>query len=381
MTAVQDPILAETLRPVAVPKQPLTKPVKSRLAFLDWTRGLAASIMLVGHTFHSFTRKDLQTAGPYVLSQFLGGLAPAIFLFLTGVTFGFLLFNREKQGLSTGDRIKAGLRRAGYLAMIAGLFRLQLWAFAWPQSPWTDLLKVDVLNCMAVACAVLSLLAVFPTRERAKYAAVVGCVVAAAGPVLSNSDLSGVPAILRAYLTPDFNTFSLFPWSAFVAFGVSIGSLLRLVPGEQLHRAMQWSALVGFGMFLLAQYASNLPYSFYANTDFWLNSPALVFMKLGLILIVVAFAFLWNQWSPDSWSWVRQLGTTSLLVYWVHIELVYGRWFGFWKQNLEIAQVAIFAAFLVVAMLGLSIARTRWPAIREALSFGPVSAPSRAAGN
>jgi len=28
------------------------------------------------------------------------------------------------------------------------------------------------------------------------------------------------------------------------------------------------------------------------------------------------------------WSLFRQLGTTSLLVYWVHIEIVYGRWFG-----------------------------------------------------
>lgn len=38
-----------------------------RLAFLDWTRGFAALIMLQGHVFHSFTSKDLRNDGPYVL--------------------------------------------------------------------------------------------------------------------------------------------------------------------------------------------------------------------------------------------------------------------------------------------------------------------------
>ena len=72
------------------------------------------------------------------------------------------------------------------------------------------------------------------------------------------------------------------------------------------------------------------------------------------------------------WSWVRQLGTTSLLVYWVHIELVYGRWFGFWKENLTIAQCALAAITLILAMIGLSYIRTnwKWPEMR----LGDVSA-------
>ena len=59
-------------------------------------------------------------------------------------------------------------------------------------------------------------------------------------------------------------------------------------------------------------------------------------------------------------------GTTSLLVYWVHIELVYGRWFGFWKENLTIAQCALAALTLIVAMIGLSYVRTNWqlPSLR-----------------
>ena len=70
-----------------------------RLAFIDWTRGLAALVMLQGHTFHSFTRNDLRTGGPYMLSQFVGGLPPAMFLFLTGITFAFLMDSQDRKGL------------------------------------------------------------------------------------------------------------------------------------------------------------------------------------------------------------------------------------------------------------------------------------------
>jgi hypothetical protein len=48
-----------------------------------------------------------------------------------------------------------------------------------------------------------------------------------------------------------------------------------------------------------------------------------------------------------------------LLVYWVHIELVYGRWFGIWKESLTVPQVVLFSAVLVVLMTLLSIARKR----------------------
>jgi uncharacterized membrane protein len=89
-----------------------------RLAFIDWTRGLAAVIMLTGHTFHSFTETSARDKGPYILSQFLGGLPPAIFLFLTGITFAFLMDRQEKQELSAWKRILGALKRSRYLFLI-----------------------------------------------------------------------------------------------------------------------------------------------------------------------------------------------------------------------------------------------------------------------
>src|ERR1700686_4275836 len=88
-----------------------SRDASGRLSFLDWTRGLAVVIMLQGHVFHSFNRTDLRGGGPFTLSQLFGGIGPAIFLVLTGITLAFLMDGCQRQGLGALDRWKAALRR------------------------------------------------------------------------------------------------------------------------------------------------------------------------------------------------------------------------------------------------------------------------------
>lgn len=354
-----------------------------RLTFLDWTRGAAVVIMLQGHVFHSFNRTDLRTDGPFMLSQFLGGIGPAIFLVLTGITLSFIMDRRERQGLDAMGRWRAALRRSGYLFLLAFLFRLQLWLFGFGQSSWTDLFKVDILNCMGFGIAILSVMAIFTTAERVRLCAALGIAIAAASPLVSAINWTWLPPQVSAYFVPSYQYFAFFPWAAFIAFGISIGSILRLTQPEQMNRLMQWGGLIGFGLILGGQYFSNMPYSLYPKSEFWLDSPGLIIIKLGVVILFLGFAYLWNV-SPlaASWSWVRQLGTTSLLVYWVHIELVYGRWFGAFKLSLSNIWCGIAAVIVILLMVGLSLLQTRWSSVRLWLaSYFPPAAPSRVSGD
>ena len=347
--------------------QPKPAAKTNRLGYLDWTRGVATVIMLQGHVFHSFTSKDLREGSPYILSQFVGGMPPAIFLFLTGVTLAFLMDSSERKGLSPFNRITTGLSRASYLFALAFAFRVQLFVFALPSSydRWTDLLRVDILNCMGFAIAAVSVMSVFSTADRIRHCAILGLGIAAASPIISSLDWSGVPALVRMYVVPDYNYFSFFPWGSFLAFGMSAGSMIRAARGEQVERLMQWGALAGFGLIVGGQYFSNLPYSLYDKSEFWLNSPGLILIKLGVILLMLSFAYVWHTYVVRaSWSWICQLGTTSLLVYWVHTELVYGRWFWMWKENLSVPQMVVCAIVVILSMVALSTVRTRWSEVR-----------------
>src|SRR5215467_2691778 len=90
-----------------------------RLQYLDWVRGLGALIMLNGHVWHSYLRPDLKTNSIYILTQFIGGMPPALFLFLTGITLGFLMDSTERKGLTPRQRIWESLKRSRYLFLLA----------------------------------------------------------------------------------------------------------------------------------------------------------------------------------------------------------------------------------------------------------------------
>jgi uncharacterized membrane protein len=359
-----------------------TQKKASRLAFIDWTRGLAALIMLQGHSFHSFTRNDLRGQGPYILSQFLGGEAPALFLFLTGITFAFLMDSKDRQGLPTQDRIKAALKRSGYLFLLAFLFRISLFIMGFPGSPASELFRVDILNCMGMAMLLFSPMAVFTTIDRVRLCSVLGVLISVLSPLVSQLDGNGIPWIVRAYFVPNFNYFSFFPWAAFLAFGMAAGSIFRLVKPEEMGKVMQWMMLIGLSLIVGGQYFSGLPYSVYTKSEYWLDSPALAANKLGVALVVLAFAWVWaNGAIAHRWSLFSQLGRTSLLVYWVHIEIVYGRWFGFWKESLTYPQVVLFSAVLIGLMTVLSIMRTNGRFPGSFLRSRAVAAPGGAAAD
>jgi uncharacterized membrane protein len=349
-----------------------------RLGFLDWTRGLAVLIMLQGHVFHSFSRNDLRKDGPYVLSQFLGGIGPAVFLFLTGITLAFLIDRRERQGMGPMARWGAALRRALYLWMLAFLFRAQLWLFGYPWSDWHYLFKVDVLNLMGFAIAIFSISALFSTADRVKIGAILGVAITLLGPVISLIDWTWLPPQISAYFVPSYDYFSFFPWGAYIAFGLSAGSILRLATADQVNRIMQWATLGGIVLVMGGQYFSQVGWSVYPKSEFWLNGPSMVAIKLGALLMIVAMAYLWHEYGlRGKWSIARQMGTTSLVVYWTHIELVYGRSAALLKESLNTAECVFCAAILIALMLGLSLLRTHWAVAMRLLRIRfPRLAPS-----
>ena len=75
-------------------------------------RGLAVIIMIQCHAFNSFTRMDLRQSGGYMLSQFVGGMAAPLFLFMAGMTSAFQMESLERREsgrvrLHIGQRARA----------------------------------------------------------------------------------------------------------------------------------------------------------------------------------------------------------------------------------------------------------------------------------
>ena len=328
-------------------------------------RGLAVLIMIQCHTFNSFTRLDLRDGGPYVLSQFVGGMAAPLFLFMAGMTTGFQmesLFHREA---SPWRRWLLSLKRAGYILGIAFLFRFTNWLFSVPHSTVAELTKVDILNCMGVGMALLAAAAVLPGAERVRVAVAAGLVIAVASPIMANLDWSGAPPLLQDYLVPSQRAgrFPLFPCASYLAFGLAAGTIAKRSAADRIDRLMQWSVLVGFAVIFTGQYFSNIPYSIYAKSNFWTDSPTLVLIRVGTILLLMAASYLWTEYCVGAgWSWMQTLGKNSLMVYWVHVMLVYGSIMRPIKRQLSIPQATLGAVIVTAMMVALSAIWLWWKA-------------------
>jgi uncharacterized membrane protein len=332
-------------------------------------RGLAVLIMIQCHTFNCFVRMDLRDSGSYVLSQFVGGMAAPLFLFMAGMTLAFQMESLERREPSRMRRWLGALRRGGYVLGIAFLFRLTNWAGSFPNAQAQELTKVDILNCMGVAMMAVSALAVLGSKSRARTAAAAGLAIAGLAPLIANLDWSGAPPLLHEYLAPGFGRgrFAFFPCAAYVAFGLSLGTVVKRTAPERIERLMQWCVPIGFALVFTAQYFSNVPYSIYSKSNFWSDSPALILIRVGICLLIMAGAYVWTEFcAGGGWSWMLTLGQTSLLVYWVHVVLVYGSWNAPVKRALDIPRATLATLTLIALMVGLAEAKLRWAGRRTA---------------
>ncbi len=330
-----------------------------RLAYLDWLRGFAVLVMIQSHVFESFMKRDLRSGGAYNLSQFIGGLAAPLFLFIAGIMVGFRIENRDDKGLGPGARYVDVLKRSGYVLLIAELMLLQQWVFQWNLRAWGHLLRADILNCMALAIAASAVVALAPRHKRPGIAIALGAAIAVLAPVAGAWDWHAVPPWVRAYLVPMPGRFAFFPEAAYVPLGCAVGFAIRRAASGDTEGLMRWLAILGFALLYGGEFASNQPYSLYAHSEFWLNSPALIVIRTGIMLVAVAGAFAFSEFGLGL-GIVRQLGTTSLLVYWVHVELVYGRWLNIWKKHMTAYEAALAMVAVTFLMYGLSLAKTRF---------------------
>ena len=118
----------------------------------------------------------------------------------------------------------------------------------------------------------------------------------------------------------------------------------------------------GVAAVALSVFFDALPFRLYAVYDYWHSNPDFVLARCGVLLLILTVAYLWCRYglAQKMFSPVIQLGHTSLLVYWVHIEFVYGRFSILPKQGCSILKATTGLVTIFLAMLLLSLARTRF---------------------
>jgi uncharacterized membrane protein len=287
---------------------------------------------------------------------------------MAGMTLAFKMESAARRESGWTARWRSALGRGAYVLGIAYLFRFSNCVAMLPNPDWNELTKVDILNCMGLAMLAVAAVGVFDLKQRVRAALLATAAIAALAPIVANLPWGDTPSMVQEYISPIHGQgrgrFPFFPNAAYVAFGIAAGSLAR-VAGERIERLMQWSVLVGFALVFAGQYFSNLPFSMYAKSNFWTDSPTLIAIRCGISLLLMAGAYLWTEYgAAPRWSWMQTLGKNSLMVYWVHVMLVYGDAIRGLKGMLSIPVTAVATGVVTLLMVVLSVVWLWWKARR-----------------
>jgi uncharacterized membrane protein len=285
--------------------------------------------MVLAHVTDSWTREADRASEPYYVTAFISGVASPLFLFLAGVATAMSAASKARRegGHAIGARIA---RRRGWEIFALGLvFRLQAQLLG--MGPLTNLLKVDMLNIMGLSMVAASYLWQASERVRIRIAilAVAAGAIAMVTPIVRDvAWLAALPDPLEAYLRPagSYAAFTLFPWAAFLLAGVIVGDLvdaIRQAPGRQV--ALQNGLALAGGAGVMLAYLASFQPSIYESSSFWHDSPTFFFIRLGLVTLLVPLSWVLEQLLPAPvMQPLATMGRSSLFVYWIHIEMVYG---------------------------------------------------------
>jgi uncharacterized membrane protein len=359
----------------------------SRLAYIDWMRGLACLLMFQTHCYDSWLSPAARQSRFFMYSQ-LGGTFPApLFLFLAGISFALVSEKLWKKNLPPGQIARTTIRRGAEILGFGLLFRLQEYLIAWGWAPASDLLRVDVLNTIGLSMMLMGLMCwlvffVFTHRVflRRGTQTRLALILASAGTALLISLLTPplwttwrpdwLPWPIESYINgvhnlgmPQTWLFPVFPWTAFAFAGLATGFILQSEWARQRESVTFFLAgAAGLVLVAVSRWLDSQPDQIYAVYDYWHTSPEFWLLRVGMLLVILTAAYAWCRWGAGTWGFspLIQLGQASLLVYWVHLEFVYGRLSILPKHSDSIRTASLGLLTISLAMLILAFLRTRW---------------------
>ena len=380
-----DPSMATTVTP------------RTRLAYIDWMRGLACLLMFQTHCYDAWLGGSARQSRFFMYSQ-LGGTFPApLFLFLAGISFALVTDKLLQKNLAASQIARSTIRRGAEIFGFGLLLRIQEYLISWGWAPKSDLFRVDILNTIGLSMMLMGVLcwivlshanhgetmwgqppsAVQPgdarqrisTRALGIAAISVALFISLLTPFLWTTWRPRfLPWPLESYIngvhnlgTPQPWLFPIFPWAAFAFTGLAVGFILQSPLTRTCEGRVFCSlGILGIVLIELSRWLDAMPLQFYPVYDYWHTSPNFFLIRIGMLLVMLTGVYAWCRWGLAQWGFspLIQLGQASLLVYWVHIEFVYGRFSILTKRAQTFAGATRGLAIIFLSMLALAYIRT-----------------------
>ena len=347
-----------------------------RIQFLDFLRGFAVIFMVMGHSIDSVLSRELRSTQGFILYDAVRGFTAPIFLFVSG--FAYIIATERRWDDLRRFSAPTAKRALKVLLLFVIGYALHFPFFSFGKlvteataEHLAQFFQADILHCVGASLLLLQL-ALFITPTRRAFAMTVLALTAfivLASPIVWRIDFA---PILSPALSPYMNQmqvsiFPLFPFAAFLFTGVAAGHFF--LEARETNREREF--IRRWGVLAIVSLAAGIlfdlvPVSLYPPHDYWKTSPNWFLVRIGIVMILALGVHSVRRLPATLEKNLVLLGQASLLIYPVHLIIVYGSaanggLMQLVGQTLAAHQAVGVGVLVLVSMVGLTYA---WNYIR-----------------
>jgi len=337
---------------------------KVRYNSIDLLRGLAIIVMIEVHVFNTFLIPELRQTGWFSVLNFINGLVAPSFLFVSGFAFQVSSGGKLNEMRKLGKAFWKKIGRIFQIIIIGYALHLPFYSLSKIINEATPQLiesfyAVDVLQCIGFGLLFLFLTRLLIKSDKAYHYFVITSLifVTIVSPFLWKIELANYVhiAIANYFNGLHDSLFPLFPWLNFLLAGAVFAKYFVDARERNIEeKFIKLSAITGFAVLLLG----HLFYSglFPKTITSIIPNPVFYLERLGYIFVLFFFCWLAEKKISTKKSFILDASRESLLVYWLHLIIIFGAFWGGKSLAMIIgaklnALEALMAAIILISLM------------------------------
>ena len=338
---------------------------KNRALFIDMLKGLALIVMIEVHVVNSMLMPALKESWWFPTLNFINGLVAPSFSFASGMVFVLSLQKGVDQLRTFGKEFWRKLSRIGLIFFVGYSLHLPYYSLNKILSNQTQpnlesLFTVDILQIISTGLIVLFFARIFIKSEKRFYnfILILTAVILIISPLMWKIDFANyLPLFFANYFNKMHGSlFPVFPRWAFVFSGAYVAKYYLEAKQNNSEKTLTRKMIITGLLFYLISVVV-MYVLFVKELANIIPNPFFFLERFGLILLSLGMFRVYLNNKENYSSLILDVSRESLLVYWVHLQLIYREIF--WgkslidisQRNYNILQCLIVTLILIVLML------------------------------
>ncbi len=331
-----------------------------RITAIDLARFVAMIMMVQGHVIDALLSPAYYNINefPWDVWNFLRGFTAQVFLIVSGIVSVFANKRLDNGKLKPGT-FKRRVNLALILIALGYLFAFpanKIWdLFFIDNSYLVSLFRANILQLIGVSLFFVVLLYRLTRNDKTLswIALTIALIISGLSPFVHQVNwFNYLPEFIASYLSFEHGSFfPIFPYTAFMFYGVFLGTILKKIDAEKRTKfIIIWVTLAGIILIAAGSGFRELLWEFAIYIPTKVNPAAIIF-QIGCVLAGVGFwAFIYSKTKKLSFYYAM-FGKRALMVYVFHLIVLYGTsWFpsigNIYYRQLSIGWTLFFAVLI-----------------------------------